>query len=235
MNAGRDVERLIADWLVEEAHPHAPDRILHGAARSIDHTKQRRFAVAWREPMIVSMSRLVAAAVFLVVAVVGAGLIGRSTASPGQAPTASALPGSQSAAPSPSAGVTLEQFRAARNRICAEAMPTAQALLVQFDNPYDPTQTATQRAAKVAVLEQIITLSEDLRSRLQALPVPAEMAADQAAALARNDDVAAILSRALLLLRAGKLAEAQAVDLVTDPINRQVEAFERKYSLDPCP
>ena len=87
MNAGPDVERLISNWLVEEAPERAPDRILGAAAQTIDRTKQRRLGAAWREPMTLSMSRLVAAAVIVVAAVVGAGWIGRSTAIVGDGPT----------------------------------------------------------------------------------------------------------------------------------------------------
>jgi hypothetical protein len=80
MNAGRDVERSIAQWLVEESPGRAPDRVLAAARDVIDRTKQRRFAVAWREPVSISMRGLAFAAALVVVAVVGAGVIGRSTA-----------------------------------------------------------------------------------------------------------------------------------------------------------
>jgi hypothetical protein len=108
MNAGPDVERLISTWLVEEAPERAPDRILGAAGTTIDRTKQRRFA-AWREPMLVSTSRLVAAAAIVIAAVVGAGLIGRSTAGAGDRPSASAPPttaplASPSFSPAPSNG-----------------------------------------------------------------------------------------------------------------------------------
>ena len=109
MNAGPDVERLISNWLVEEAPERAPDRILGTAARTIDRTKQRRFGAAWREPMLISTSRLVAAAAIVIAAVVGAGLIGRSTAGVGDRPSTSAPPtttpsASPSLSPAPSNG-----------------------------------------------------------------------------------------------------------------------------------
>ena len=92
MNAGPDVERLIADWLVEEAPARAPDRILDAAAKVIDRTKQRRFAAAWREPMTFSIARLVAIlAIATVVVGGGAAWIGRSTAGIG-VPTATEAP-----------------------------------------------------------------------------------------------------------------------------------------------
>ena len=72
MNAGRDVERLIAGWLSEEAPGRAPDRILDAAGRVIDRTNQRRFVVAWRLPTMNPLARLAAVAVVAVVAVGGA-------------------------------------------------------------------------------------------------------------------------------------------------------------------
>jgi hypothetical protein len=70
MNAGRDVERLITDWFVEEAVLRAPDRVLQTAGRAIDRTKQRRFGAAWRS-IHMPAPRLVAA-----VAVIGVLLVG---------------------------------------------------------------------------------------------------------------------------------------------------------------
>jgi hypothetical protein len=87
MNAGPDVERLISDWLAEEAPERAPDRILGAASTSIERTKQRRFGAAWREPMMLSTSRLVVAAAVVIAAVVGAGWIGRSSAAVGTTAT----------------------------------------------------------------------------------------------------------------------------------------------------
>jgi hypothetical protein len=51
----------------------------------------------------------------------------------------------------------------------------------------------------------------------------------------RSEDLQIILEQEILLLRAGKVSEAQQLDLLTDPINRQAEQFEQKYTLSPCP
>jgi hypothetical protein len=109
MNAGRDVERVIADWFVEEAVPRAPDRILDAAGRVVDRTKQRRFGTAWR---VISMSaplRLAAAAVIGVLAIGGSlFLIGRASNSNIGGPVSSASPpASPSASPSPSAPASI--------------------------------------------------------------------------------------------------------------------------------
>jgi hypothetical protein len=231
MNAGRDVEQLIANWLVEEAPARAPDRVLDEAGHQIDDTRQRRFAVDWREPMIISMGRLVAAAAIFLVAVVGAGFVGRASA-----PGAGTTVPSAVASPSPSASAaTLESFRAARNAICQRAGPSAQALNDAFSNPYDPGLTAAERSANADKLQAIIDFGDTLRAELAAVPVPPELAADQTAYLTRGEDLRVILAQEVLLLRAGKVSEAQQVDLLTDPINRQGEAFEQKYNLSPCP
>jgi hypothetical protein len=66
MNAGPDVERLIAGWLQEEAPGRAPDRILELAGRTIDRTHQRRFA-AWRPTTM--FDRLAVAGVSAVLAI----------------------------------------------------------------------------------------------------------------------------------------------------------------------
>lgn len=72
MNAGRDVERLIADWFVEEAVLRAPDRVLADASRAIDRTRQRRLRAVWRTNRMPVSLRLAAAAVFGVLVVGGA-------------------------------------------------------------------------------------------------------------------------------------------------------------------
>lgn len=72
MNAGRDVERLIADWFVEEAVLRAPDRVLEDAGRVIDRTRQRRLGVAWRSIRMSAPLRLAATAAIGVLVVAGA-------------------------------------------------------------------------------------------------------------------------------------------------------------------
>ncbi len=70
MNAGPDVERLLSDWLVEEAPAGAPDRMVLAATNRIDHTMQRRFGAA-RRPLPMNPPVRVAAA-----AVIGVLLLG---------------------------------------------------------------------------------------------------------------------------------------------------------------
>ena len=101
MNAGPDVERLISDWLTEEAPAHAPDRILDAAARTIDRTKQRRLVAAWRDTMTISLGRLAAAAAVVLAAIVGAGLLGRASVSVAAPATSTQAVGSPSPVISP--------------------------------------------------------------------------------------------------------------------------------------
>jgi len=108
MNAGRDVERLISDWLVEESPRRAPDRILGHAADVIDRTKQRRLGVAWRLAPMFS-NRLAIAGVIVALVATSALAINRFSAvgPPGPSPSPSA--GAASAPPSaaPTAGPTV--------------------------------------------------------------------------------------------------------------------------------
>lgn len=102
MNAGRDVERLIAAWLAEEAPVSSPDGILHAAARVIDRTKQRRaWRVPWRLPSM-NCPALAAAIVVAAVVAVAAFVFLREPASvaspPSPAPSAAAV--AASSAPS---------------------------------------------------------------------------------------------------------------------------------------
>jgi len=109
MNAGRGTERLIAEWLAEEAPPRAPDRILVRADDVIDHTRQRQFAAAWRDTVTISFARIAAVAAVVLAAVIGAAAVGRATAPSGPAGTTASSPPVASVAPAqaaPSSGAS---------------------------------------------------------------------------------------------------------------------------------
>ena len=238
MNAGPGVERLISDWLIEESPAHAPDRILEEAARTIDRTKQRRVGAAWREPMIIRTSRLVVAAVFIIVAILGAGWIGRSTAGVGQpGPTASptAAPTASPQAASSTAGVSLVTYRAARDAICAEGNRAKGPLRARFDLIFDPKATAAQRANRTDAIEEFATLSNSVSDQLAALDVPANLATAHIEDVTQFRDQAALLRSEVALLRAGKVDQAQAVDAVTSSIAVGIAKYERDNNLVPCP
>jgi hypothetical protein len=234
MNAGPDVQRSIAQWLREESPGRAPDRILANAGSAIDRTKQRRFAVAWREPVSISIRGLALAATLVVVAVIGAGFVGRSTASVGGVPSPSPA---RTEAPSPSAHVaTLAEYRAARDAICDAAWPQRRDFDAQIgDGLTDPRTPAAARAAKLAALQAEMSFERNLLSQTLALDLPPNMAADEAAMAANLNGIFAIVDQEIQLIRDGKYAEATAVDLTTDPLARAAEGYESKYGLRPCP
>jgi hypothetical protein len=233
MNAGPDVERSIAQWLVEELPGRAPDRILANAAHVIDRTKQRRFAVAWREPVTLSIRTLAAVAAIVIVAIVGAGWVGRSTAAIGGQATP-APTGVTS--PSPAA-VTLTAYRAARDALCTAAWPQRQALDARIgDGLTDPATKPADRAAKLVALQEEMAFERGLYNQLLGLDAPAELESDLAAWSANVDGIFAIVvDQEIPLIQDGKYSEAAAVDLTTNPLARASEAFETKYQLKPCP
>lgn len=233
MNAGPDVERSIAQWLVEESPGRAPDRILANAGFAIDRTKQRRFAVAWREPVSISMRGLAAMAAIVVIAVVASGWIGRSTASVGAQSTPT--PAGPTAGPTAHIA-TLVEYRAARDAICTAAWPQRQALDAQIGGGLtDPATKPADRAAKLAALQSEMAFERNLLDQTLALDAPPEIAADEAAMAADVDGIFAIVDQEIALIRDGKYSEAAAVDLTTNPLARAAEAFESKYNLKPCP
>lgn len=95
MNAARDVERLIAEWLVEEAAAPAPDRVLDAARWAVIQTRQRRLGVAIGGVMNLTIVRVAAAAAVLAIAI-GSALWAFNRAVPG--------PGG----PTPAPSVTIE-------------------------------------------------------------------------------------------------------------------------------
>lgn len=238
MNAGPDVERLISDWLIEESPAHAPDRILDQAARTIDRTKQRRFGAAWREPMSISTPRLIATAAVIIVAIVGAGWLGRSTASLGQSSPSATPPGTpmSSASPSqPPAAITLEEYRAARNAICTEGVRAKGQLSPRYARIFDPGASASQRADGIDALDSFTTLAEGVADQLAVLGVPADLQSAHQANVTRFRDVAALIRHEIGLLRAGKLDEARAVDQSTDTLTPAINRFEQENRLVGCP
>ena len=233
MNAGPDVERAISAWLAEEAPAQAPDRVLDVAARTIDRTKQRRFAAAWREPMILSSSRLLGAAAVVLVAVVGAGVIGRMTASD----AGGVLPSGPTATASASAtaSVTLESFRAARDAICTRYAAQANPMKPQFAGIYDAATPTAQRTSKIDALRQFLGIGQAMTDDLSRLVAPPEVAADHSADVAHYQDIDLLISQELHALGAGQLAQAQGIDQSIDPLAAQIGQFEQRYRLSGCP
>ena len=242
MNAGRDVERLIADWFVEEAVPRAPDRVLEATGRIVTRTKQRRFGVAWREPMVITTTRLVAAAAIFIAAVVGAGWLGRQTADTGQpnpTPLASSPAVQQSATPtaSPDALAELQQYRAARDAVCTAAAGE-RIPHIELTDParlYDPSLSAADRGLAIVALNDIADRGDRVAAQLAAIQAPASLAAEHAQNVARAQDLVALIRHEIELLAAGKFDEGRVVDESTGSVAALAEQFEAKYALAPCP
>lgn len=226
MNAGRDVERLIATWLVEESPGRAPDRILANAAGTIDRTRQRRFLAAWREPVSIGLRGFAAMAAVLILALIGAAWIGRSTASVGTQPSPAATP----------AGVTLAEYRAARDAICDAAWPQRQAFDARIGNGLtDPATPPSERATKLAALAEEMTFERNLANQVHGLAIPAALHTDEAVWWSTVDPAFAIIEQEIALIQQGKFSEADAVDQAIVPLSSAAEAYEAKYNLKPCP
>ena len=230
MNAGRDVERLISTWLVEESPGRAPDRILANAAGTIDRTRQRRFLAAWREPVSIGLRGFAAMAAVLILALIGAAWIGRSTASVGTGP-------SQAPASSPAAtpaGVTLTAYKAARDAICTPAITQVIALNQQAADLH-PDTTPSDMSALAANIQQIIAIGSATADQLAALEPPASMTAEHQADVYRHRDAIVLLGEAVAQLNAGNLTKANAMLDATDPLSRIEEQYEQKYGFAGCP
>ena len=229
MNAGRDVERLISTWLTEEATDRSRERVLATVHRVVERMPQRRFGAGWRDPMYVSPTRLALMAAALVVAVVGGAAIGRMTAPGGSgAPAPTATPSGSPADP-------LIQYRADRDAICARYAAATDPLRPQFEDLYDPEETAADRAPKIAALDAFAAQYDLMVDELAELEAPPQIAADHAAAVARYEAVGSLIHGIVERLNAGDLAGAESLDLATDPIGIEIEQFETNHGLVGCP
>lgn len=235
MNAGRDVERLIAHWLVEEASARSPDRILDSTRRAVHRTRQRRFAATWREPMYISPVRLAGMAAVLVAAVVGGAWIGRATAptgvgSPTPSPTAT-----PTAAPFQSPGAELDAYKVARNAICARYEGNVGPLRPMLPGLYDVGTSPSARVEAIGALTSIVTQLEAMAGELLVLAASPEISADHVRSVARHEDMNSLIRQELVALAADDLAGAQALDLATEPLDADIGAFEAQYDLANCP
>ena len=230
MNAGRDVERLISSWLTEEAADRSRDRVLAEVRQAVHRTPQRRFGAAWRNPMYLSPFRIAAMAAVLAIAVIGGAVVGRMTAPSGPAAAAATPTASLGAA-----SEALDAYRQARADICVDYRRQANPLKAQLDGIYDPALTPSERGSKVTALTQYLTLSQAMAGELAALQAPPELLVEHVAAIEHLGGINGLIEQELTLLGDGELEGAEALDLATDPLARQIEAFEQANRLSPCP
>ena len=134
------------------------------------------------------------------------------------------------------AAVDRASYRAARNAICHGGEAARQAFDARIGTGlYDPATPAAQRAAKAAALREFTDWAEGILDQLASLPVPSDMAVDASVSVSASRGSLQLIRQELQLIQAGKLAEAEAMDVSTDPISREVESFESKYGLASCP
>jgi hypothetical protein len=231
MNAGRDVERLISNWLTEEATDRSRDRVLATVHQTIEHTPQRRFRVAWREPMYVNPLRLAGMAAVFTVAVIGAALVGRATAPGGAGGPPSPGPSSSEAA----SGSSLEDYRAARNEICLSYSAQMNPLKPQIVGLTEPGTPADDRAVNVQAMTDIITLNEAMTAELSRLVPPTALEADHLVQITDYQHMSALLRQELERVAAADYAGALALDLATNPLSQDIGRFENANHLSHCP
>jgi hypothetical protein len=233
MNAGRDVERLLSGWLADEAAVRAPDRVLEAARLSIDRMPQRRF-VAWREPVYISPLRLAGMAAVLIVGVIGGAVIGRATVPSGAGAVPSPTPTLQPT-PTEDPDAAYRAYTDARDEICDRYVGETDPLRPQFENLYDPAESAADRAPKIAALAAFATKYDAMIAELGALDAPAVVAIEHATNVARFDAEAGLIDGIVERLNAGDLAGAESLDQATDPISSDIGAFEAQRGLHACP
>ena len=152
MNAGRDVERLIADWFVEEAVLRAPDRVLEQTGRAIDRLQRRPLRLPWRNPTMTRFAFVGAAAALAAAALVA----GLALTSPQPGPDVggpSASPSSSQPAAEPAASgfvsTLTDTFTSPLYRYSINVDPawTAIAATVRSDDPGATDENASDRIA----------------------------------------------------------------------------------------
>jgi hypothetical protein len=228
MNDDRSLERA-ARTFIEAGPTHAPDRAVEAALRRIETTSQERdLGIPWRLPTMTTPARVAIAAVIGVLAVTGTiFMLGRADdrmiGGPGPTPSPTATP------------LSIQGYRDAHDAICTAADAIVGPLKTQLGGIYNVAMRPADRAILIDRLGQIGDRTVGFATDLEAIQPPAEVAAEHAADVARHLQVADLIAQEVVLLRSAKLTEAEAVDLSTDPISHQIEAFERKWSLAACP
>ena len=159
-----------------------------------------------------------------------------SPAPTGSPPGASPRPTATPASTQPDGLAELIAYRSARNLICEAAWPARNATDARVgEGLYDPSISAAERAPKIDAIEEQMGDITAFVNQLDALPVPAALATDEAATIARYRDTIEVIKQNVEHLRAGDLVAAEAVDSAIEPLSAGIEEFERKYQLSPCP
>lgn len=222
----------IADWL--EADPdNAPPEVLRTVESALPSIPQRRvLRLPWRTLPMNRPILVLATVGLLAVLGIGAVTVGSrpSTTTPTPAPTAPAAV--DASAPT---RATVSGYTTGRDRICTAAVAQAEPVKARLDPLYNADATDAQKADAIAALREILALGTAFTAELAAIDVPPELLAEHSATVANYKDIFILIRESLALHDAGKTADALAVDLATNRIAAQINAFESRLGLTPCP
>lgn len=231
MSEDKRFERGARTWL-EDGPTRAPERAVMEALAQVETTPQERdLRVPWRMPVMTLPVRLAAVALLVALAAGGTYLV--AGALPDTSPTVTPVPAV--ASPSSAAPDAMAWYRAARNDICNAAMIAKDPLAERYAKVTDPAASEKERADALEALKELVVLNDGVADQLASIDVPPEFVAEHATNLAQFQDVTTLIEEVVALLEAGNLADAGAVDRATDPISRQIEAWESRNRVFPCP
>lgn len=237
-----DFDLRIAEWLETDPNTAPPEllRTVDGALPSI--AQRRVLHLPWRT---LPMNRLALLGTALAtVAVIGVLAVTLGARTPAPQVAASTAPSAPQASPSPvasasaaasSAADLTASYVAARDQVCATAMAAKAPLATRYDVLWDNGITAAQRTDAVAALRDFLALNDSVNTQLDALTPPPDLLHDHIIDVAQRQDLSTLIAYELSLIDAGKLADAQAVDISTDRISEQARAYERHNGLGECP
>jgi|GEM_PF-5636711 len=226
-------ERNARAWL-ELGPTDAPDRVVEAALLEIDQTSQERdLRVPWRLPIMSLATRSAAVAIVAVVALGAALVFFRPSPAGSGSPTAT--PGATAAPSATAASMTVAQFKFARDAICTQGVTAKTPLEVRYRKIFDKAASAAERADGIAALDAFISLSTQVTNQLAQLESPPSLVVAHAANVAQYRDIISILQHESELLHTGDLPAAEAVDITTNTVNKQISTWEAQYNFLDCP
>lgn len=228
-----DFDPRIADWLEADPDTAPPDlvRTVDGALPSI--AQRRALRLPWRT---LPMHRLAPVGAALVtVVVIGALAVTLNLRPSASDAAASALPPAAASPSATPAADAMAAYRTARNAVCGAAMTAKAPLEARYNLLWADGITTAQRTDAIAALRAFVNLNDSTNLQLDALTPPPDLLHDHVVDVAQRSDLSTLIAYELSLIDAGKLADAEAVDLATNPISEQTTTFETHNSLDPCP
>ncbi len=129
--------------------------------------------------------------------------------------------------------MTVIGYTASRDQICSAAGVKATPVKARLAPLYEPAAADAEKADAIAALREYLALGTIFTDELAALDVPPDMLAEHAANVANFRDILIVIGESLALHDAGKTGDALAVDLATNGIAAQINAFEGRLGLTP--